>query len=211
MASLVSLADFQLAVGAGDDDQQQMALDDASAAVLNWTDRDFGSTPTTETREYPYDGKGVLEIDDASAVTGVSGTLAGSNFIAMKEGPASVTVYSYLLLPPSLQPSGEMGFATNRDPLGLHFRSQLLPIVMVSVTGTFGWEAVPDDVRRAVIFTAQEYQKAAATNSSGDLQAKSVAEVAEAYFEGEDQKSDVIEGLPQRAVDILWPYKRHSF
>lgn len=212
MAPIVSLADYQMAVGTSENaGAQQLALDDAIQAALNYTDRDFGTTLVTETRTFPYRGKGILEIDDAAEVTSVTGSMVVGSWIAMKEGPAAVPVFSYLILPASRLPSGEMGFTQNMDPLGLHFRTQQLPIIEVAVTGTWGWPTIPNDVRRAIIFLAQEYERAAESGGSGDLQSKSVAEVAESYFEGQSLvQPRPIEGIPDRAADILWPYKRHS-
>jgi hypothetical protein len=87
-----------------------------------------------------------------------------------------------------------------------------LEIFVASVTGKWGWATLPNDVRRAVIFLAQEYERAAETGSSGDLTGKSVAEVSEQYALTalNAPNATVIQGIPQRVADILWPYKRHS-
>lgn len=218
MASLVTLDRYKVAIGETTDDHDeryQDILDAASQAVLNFTDRDFGTADVTETRLFKYDGKGVLEIDDASDVQSVLGLgISLVTWMPMKEGPANASVYSWLLLPRLTLPHyDEMRFSQNLDQQGLLFRSRIFPFVDVNVTATWGWPTVPADVQQAVIFTAQEYDRATATNSSGELAAKSVAEVAESYFEGQQaitQSTTAITGLPPHAADLLWPYKRHA-
>lgn len=214
MAPLVSLANYQAVVGStAHPAAQTFALDAASQAVLNYTDRDFGTSNVTEDRTFKYDGKGILEIDDAVSVTGVLGQAASlTNWMAMREGPASVTAYSYLLLPRMTVPQhNEMAFTTNQDAAGLLYRARAFPYIDVVVSGTWGWPSVPADVQQATVLIAQEYQRAADTGSSGDVQSETVAEVSKSYFEAQFQsQTSAIQGIPQAAADILWPYKRHS-
>src|SRR5512147_24538 len=210
-SGLISLQRYQEAVGESDDPAAQIqAILDASAAVLAYTDRDFAAPNVTETRTYQYDGRGILEIDDASAVTGVAGFPA-LNWRAMTETPpTSPRMYSYILLPKQRQLSGEMGFTANWDTILA--RGATVPLFDVTVTGTFGWPVVPDDVQRATILAAQDLQNATTKESSGELAAKSVAEVSEQYTIPFAQALPAAStNLPAKATDLLWLYKRHSF
>lgn len=214
MTALVDLADYQAATGSSENPAAQMfALDAASQQVLDYCDRDFGTSDVTEARTFKYDGKGILEIDDAEDIQTVSGQVSGiQGWMAMKEGPASVPVYSYLLLPRLQLPlANEMAFSSNQDAAGFLFRARAFPYIDVEVTATWGWPVVPANVKQAVIITAQEYQRSDQSGGSGDLASKSVAEVAESYYEPQFQsQTSAIQGLPSGAADILWPYKRHS-
>lgn len=212
--SLVSLSTYQGVVGTGDPIKQQFFLDAASQAVLNYTDRDFGTSNLTETRTYKYDGKGILEIDDCAAVHSVNGiAVPVFNWVAMREGPAAVTVYSWLRLPPMNVVSGEMGFSRNLDVFLQRYPSRPgVFLTDVAVNADFGWPTVPADVQQAVVFCAQEYERSAEEGTSGDLVGKTVAEVSEQFAlqQLSGGGSLPIEGLPARVADILWPYKRHS-
>ena len=217
MAQLVDLAKFKAAIGetsAANDSIHTEAIEDASAAILNAYDRDFASAQVTEDRDYKYDGGGVLEIDDAEAINSVtylpaSTPLTTSLWIARREGPASVTVYSYLELPPFTRPSGAMGFTQNLDIyLQRHpsFRE-----IDVRINADWGWPTVPDDVQRATIWTAAHFeaQSRTATQSQG-LASKSVAEVAEAYIQDQESRQQAAaDAIPPRAVALLERYRRH--
>lgn len=212
---LVTLSDYQTAVGSTNSPaRQQLALNDAAQAVLNYTDRDFGTSDVVETRTFKYDGKGTLEIDDCSVVHSVNGvTVPVGNWIAHKEGPAAVTVYSWLQLPMlNISLAGEMGFSYNLDTFLRRLGAGQIYLTDIEVNATWGWPDVPNDVRRAVIFLAQEYDRSAESGSSGDVAGESVAEVSRQYYEAQFQsQTSAIQGLPERVADILWPYKRHSF
>lgn len=213
MAMLVTLSKYQEAVGtSANPTKQTEAIEDASAAILNWTDRDFSAADVVATRTWKYDGSGILDIDDCHTITAVTfqGTaLAAGRYIARKEGPESVPVYSYLELPPFTTPSGQMGFTYNLDV----FLSQF-PVreIDVSVTATFGWPTVPDDVQRATIWTAAAFE-ADPSSVTGQLQSKSVAEVSESYAQAAAITAQVAdeEPIPPRARALLWPYRRGSF
>lgn len=182
-------------------------LEDASTAVLNFTDRDFGAPNVTEDRTFTYDGKGFLEIDDAEAVNSVD---LFPWWIAGRDGPASVEVYSYLELPRldsrrAVESLGAMGFMRNLDRW---FASGDIRL-QVTVNADWGWPVVPNDVQRAVILTAQGMGSAVDTGSGAELAGKSVAEVSEQFAIPQAQASGPsTDPLPDAALKILIPYRR---
>ena len=205
-APLVSLTKYQEATGSDANPERQLeAIEDASQAILNLTDRDFGSEAVTETREVRLPAEGyIVDIDDATEITDVNG-LAGYTWRAWGEGPAATYgVLTYLEVRIRLS-SPLMGFARNHDRFGSYFHDDV-----IEVTGTWGWPEVPGDVERACIWTASAME-GDADNLQGTLAAKSVAEVAENYMQQQQQtsggRSDE-EALPSRARALLLPYMR---
>jgi hypothetical protein len=214
--SLVSLTDYKRAIGetgSTQDAYHQDALDAADAIVIAWTGRDFGSpTSAAEDRDYWYDGSGVLNIDDAAAVNsvtlGTGSALSEGVWRAMREGPQTVTVYTYLLLPViDWRPHtgfGEMGFTQNLDRFIAapgNFRD-----IIATVNGEFGFPTIPDDVARAIIWTASSLEEVGGGGAPGELASKSVAEVAESYFAA-SEATESQEPLPARAAAVLDPYR----
>jgi hypothetical protein len=220
--ALVTLSEYKTAIkeaSAANDAFHQGALDAAQDAVLNYADRDFGAPPVTETRTYLYDGSGVLNIDDASTVTAVTLEsvlpLTTNVWRARHEGPASVVAYSWLELPQidlsaRRNSLGVMGFTQNLDRF---LTSNGLPEITAAVTASWGWATVPNDVKRAVIWTAEAYEAiSGSSGSAGGVASRSVAEVAESYFaEAQAQQgTPPSEAVPPRAQAILDAYRRVS-
>lgn len=207
MAMLVTLAKFKEAIGENsdaNDGKHTEAIEDASSLIIQEAQRNFAETQAVATRTYKYDGSGVLEIDDCelpTAVTGGGATFAAGRWIARKEGPADIPVYSYLELPFLHGDSGEMGFTRNEDVILANASRREID---VTVTANFGWPAVPDSVQRATIITAASLESEAIGSAAG-LAAKSVAEVAENYLQNQVSTDEII---PRKAQAALAPYKR---
>lgn len=215
MAALVSLAKYKLAIGetgSANDQKHQDALDDASAAIMAYSDRDLGVATVTEDRTYPYDGSGFLEIDDASVVNSVRLSTEALAFNtatweAQRDGPTGVP-YSWLILSPMNRISGEMGFTYNLDNAIL--RGIFTPELRVVVNATWGWVTVPADIQRATIWTASAYE-AISESEGGSLSSQSVAEVSRSYvFAAGGPNPDMQSDIPARAKTILDQYRRHS-
>lgn len=217
---LVTLEEYKEAIketSSANDDRHADAIAAASVALLNYADRDFGAPRVTETRSFLYDGSGVLQIDDAEAVTSVTlspalAPLAAPAWRARKEGPDSVVVYSWLELPEvdlrsRSSSMGAMGFTQNLDRL---LSAGGLPELSVSVAGTWGWPAVPADIQQAVIWTAHYFeQNTPSAGQAGGVASKSVAEVAESYFSDvQSQQAPEPEALPSAARAIVDSYRR---
>lgn len=205
MAQLVDLDKYKAAIGetgTGNDDVHTEALEDASSAVLNFTDRDFGSALVTEERVFPLPDAGtIVDIDDAAEILSITG-LSTLNWREGSEGPAAAHgVFTYIEFA-QRRSSALMGFMRNQDIFGAS------PFDEITVNASWGWPVVPDDVERAVIWTAQDFEGMTA-DESGSLEAKSVAEVSENYFRAERlASSDAEEPLPRRARALLLPYRR---
>ena len=210
----LTIADYQAATGSTDAAAAQIAIDDAIAALATYTDRDFDSTPVTESRDYTYRGTGFLEIDDAAEVTEVSATFPIFQWYAHSDGPAGFDVVSWLELPildrRSMESMGQMGFTRNLDKFFTRGGSYPWEWT-VTVTGTFGVTAVPNDVRRGLIYQAQEYEKAAASDASGPVSSETVAETSRSYvIPAPPQPSSTEDaGYSPRATALWWPYRRH--
>ena len=213
---LVSRDKFKRALritGNADDTLIDEALDDASSAVRDYAGRAFGSVSAPGDRTFYYDGSGVLDIDDASAVTVVRWANAATSLStdvweARSELPADI--YTYLELPPgwagAVNPA--MGFEYNLDN---YARPGTLEVPVV-VTAAYGWNTVPGAVQRATMFTAaamMAFPPVAGQTGGATLASESIADLARSYVieQGLTQAS---EGLPARASTLLDPYRRHT-
>lgn len=195
----------------------QDALDAASDAILNYTDRDFGTANVTESRVYQYDGSGILNIDDAAGVHSVTFpnaiVLTTTSWVAKKEGPVRATPFTYLELPRidwhAQDPAslGVMGFTSNLDV----FLPRLPSVTEVAVTvnADWGWVTVPLDVQYATMWTAHSWEQDSPTGGgSGELSSESVAETSRSFFAAQAASEATDEALPARAVSILDQYRR---
>jgi hypothetical protein len=201
--SLLTVAEYRIATNTdeSDDDMLDFACTAASQAILNYTDRDFGSAAVTEDRDYLYDGKGFLEIDDCTAVNSVvvaSTTLAANTYYAM---PYTGTIKTWLELPPQRLVSGEMGFTYNLD---VYLQQRGFQTLEVTVNADWGYTPVPEDVKMAVVWTAAYMLQNPA--AAGGLTAESVAEVARSY--ALQQTAQREESIPERARLVLDAYRR---
>ncbi len=198
MADLITLAEVKTALGVTNNSQDAkitQAIPEASTAIRNYVDRDF-ETPVSASadRTYYYDGSGVLEIDDAQTVTAV--TLDGVPLTPdeFSAEPASNGPFSWIFLPErkwSINP--QMGFTRNLD--NLWWRATGKPQVVV-VTGTWGWPTVPEDVKRAAIWTTINFME-----NPRPVTTESIGGVSRSY-------TTYAHAIPQRARELLEPYFR---
>lgn len=214
---LVSLEKLKRALGVeGSDHDQRLleAIEDASSAVADYAGRGFGTDPVTEDRTFFYDGKGFLNIDDASVVNsvryyGTSATFPDESWVARAELPPNV--FTYLELPiQRTDPTGMMGFERNLDTFleryGTGGESRVI------VNATWGWTVVPGAVQRAAMFTAAAMLAFPPTAGveGGQLASESIADMARSYVINEGLET-MRDGIPTRAQGLLEPYRRHSF
>lgn len=217
---LVTLAKYQQAIGdtsAANAAKHTEAIEDASAAIIAASGRDFGAPFELDTdREFSYAGDGILEIDDATAVNSVtylpnSSPLGSTLWRAKWEGPRlTPEVFTYLELPAFRQrPETGLaeGFTRNLD-VYLSRSSGFFQEVQVRVNADWGWPVIPDDIQRATIWAAQSFERS--TPAESGLASESVAEVARAYFQEESNNEGTRDALPQRVLAVLDPYQRHS-
>lgn len=194
-----------------DDDKLTRAIAAASTAVLNYTERKFGSPAVTETRNYLYDGSGALEIDDGTAVTSVVVRYPNANPITLTaqqwfaepvEKPLGV--FTWLVIPTISDSYGgisrEMGFTYNLDTYDGGLPTQP---TTVDVTGTFGWPQVPEDVQQAVELTAAQFTE----DRTSDQASEGIEGYNRSWFPP-NQGGVRQEAIPQQAKDLLAPYLR---
>lgn len=202
MADIITTAEYAAATGSSATDPRLPSLiTNASAVIKTYTGRNIGDPAVTGTRTYEYDGSGFVEIDDAGAITAVSIdgsalTIGRDVLLEPYAGPVYTWLELYRIGRRSVSP--EMGFTYNLD--------QLWPFVeqrpIVSVTGTFGWPTIPDDIKQAAIWTVQSWYD----ENEGDLSSEGI----ESYSRSWAIPGAVAErrAIPNRALDILAPYRR---
>jgi hypothetical protein len=201
MADLVTLEQLKDHLGIPDDDTESdsrlsQAIAGASVAVRNFTGRDFGDASATATRTYRYDGRGWLNIDEASAVTSVTyDGLALVVDIDYVVGPDRGPVYDYLELFRGFS-SPEMGFERNLDTLAIYGRRYRY--VPVAVTATFGWPAIPEDVQLATLMTAVNLVENPRLLASAQIERYGIT--AEAR--------NLTQAIPPAGKELLWQYKK---
>jgi hypothetical protein len=214
MADLVTLQRLKLALGKNpivadpDDDKNTAALTVASEMIRNYTGLKFElAVNPASTRDFWYDHSGYLDIDECVNITDVS---TKSGYTLLGDIPRTLTVDEYLAYPlnsptklwltlPGVYGfnggSPHMGFTRNLDTMP--WRAYHRPDI-VSVTATWGWTAIPEDVQQATIWTAMSM-----VEDPGGTQYQS--ESIENYSRTRGPGA-VDEGLPMKVQAILQPY-----
>ncbi len=212
MADLLTLAEYKALLGINPtlttyDTQITALLPAASRAVRAYTDRRFDIAAGPTARMFQYDGSGYIEMDDFTSIVsiqtdgGYTGgpvyTLDAIEYTAM---PYRETTdddpHYYIILhsfPGSYSP--EMGFKNNLDTLDIFQR----PIIL-TVTATWGWTAIPTDVKLAAAWTIQNF---ISKPPAGDLQAESI----ESYSRRWATAGSML-AVPNQARDLLVNYAR---
>lgn len=211
---IITLAEYKAFQGiqTGDtrnDAQVTALLAAASRAVRSYTGRNFDVTTGIATsRTFQHDGSEMLDIDDCTAVTslatdagvpGQSYTLNTNEWTAMPQDGGDVFYYVLIHGGPYFAGSPEMGFKNNLDQYEFSGR-----MPMLTVTATWGWAAIPDDVKLATALTLGEL-----TASPGHSEGVS-AEAIEGWSRSWGAKAGGAQALaiPNRARDLLVNYQR---
>jgi hypothetical protein len=208
MAELILLEELKNSLGIPDttvskDALYQRCITAASTAVLNYTDRDFGSDAITEQRTYEWDGSGYVDIDDAATITAVTLSLATVDTVVATDQwraePLRGAVFTYVIVPSRYGfGSPEMGFTRNLDVYADEYSCGYLP-PLVKVDGTWGWPTVPDDVKQATIWTA-----AAMSENVTPFITESIENYSRTVGTAPRQ------AIPDRAKDLLSQYQRQK-
>ena len=212
--ALIDLATYKslLGIQAGltqDDAQITALLEPASKAVETYTGRSFAvSTGIATERSFQYDGSGFLDVDDCTAVTAVSVNVPNVapyvlDSVAWTAMPDNGPVTYYLLIhggPYIYGISPEMGFERNLD----NYPLQTYKPATVAVTATWGWAAVPEDVKLATALTIQNF--VADSGKAEGLTAEAIADWSRSW----GSRTGGFQGLavPNRARDLLAAYQR---
>ncbi len=211
MPNLVTVAEYKaltgLPTGNTQNDAQITALIPAASKIVeSHTNRKFvvaAGAPTART--FHYDGGGLLDIDDCVSVSSVAtdaGILGEVYPMTAEQWTAQPSdesdTYYYLLVHsgPFYSFSPEMGFERNLD----RYDAETYKPVSLNVTAVWGWPAIPEDVKLAVVWSIQD----ALAKPGGDNVS---AEAIEGYSRSWSGASGSL-GLPNRARDLLLNYLR---
>ncbi len=214
MADILTLNEYKALSGITNTKKDAMyteMLPAVSQAITSYTGRDFNQSPVTEVRSYQYDGSEYLDIDDASAITGVSITvpygtdyvLTSDEWLAQPPLRDDNPVYNYIILSGWVfGASPEMGFRQNVDVLAREGRWRSRPSI-VNVTGTWGWTVVPEDVKMAAKWTLDDWVARRPETAAP-------AEAIESYSRqwGSFRGEALSLGIPYRARDLLAAYTK---
>jgi hypothetical protein len=216
MATIIDLATYKSLMGIQSADTRKDAqitalLPAASRAVRTFTGRNLEIAAGASQREYQYDGSGVLDIDDCSTITALetdAGVLGATypitvdQWTAMPQDDSDVFYYVVLLGGPYLGASPEMGFKRNLDQYPWSYRKPL-----VRVTATWGWSAIPDDVKLATALTIGEFLGSQASQGGSEgLTAEGIEGWSRAW--GVRGGGATALAIPNRARDLLVGYQR---
>jgi hypothetical protein len=220
MAALITLSEYKAVNGVKssdttNDDKITASIPFASAAVLNYTERDFGAPVTTEQRTFVYDGSGYVDIDDAQAITTVTLSVPGAADLALESdqwtaGPPrrdDSPMFYYLELYTGWGLRGispEMGFTRNVDVLYAEGRF-LYARPTVKVDATWGWSTIPEDVKIAVAWTIAEWN----SRPSGEgVTAEAIVDYSRSYGGRTAGAAAPLLAIPNRARDLLAHYAK---
>lgn len=220
MADLITLAEYKAATGIAltntlDDDQYTWWIKVASRVVSQYAQRDFGAPQVTEERSFEYDGSGMLDIDDASAITAVKMVVpngtdlpldATYQWYAQPPRRDDSPVYYYIVLPGFIGSAGfsaAMGFRYNLDVYVGDYGTPSVPTIL-KVTGTWGWPIVPDDVKQAVIWSIDEWKS---RDAGEGLTAEAIASYSRSWG-GRGGQATASLAIPDRARDVLSAYEK---
>lgn len=207
--TLLSSDDYATYANAGtlstdETDQLDVLLAAASQAIADWTSRDFLVEEAVDTITYQYDGAGILEFNDASAVTAVAiedgATLPATTYVLHQQNG----MFTWVELPDTLGAlpiSPEMGFTYNLDRLASRFPAQL---VNIDITATFGWAEVPNTIAMAAYWTVYDWIK----RPDSDLTGEAIASFSRQWAQ---TTADSGPALPSRVRDLLQNYRRDPY
>lgn len=217
MADLITLTDLKTALGIPDpsaehpDDAKWAAAISASSAIVRtYTDRTFEiappGIPVPTERVFEYDGSGYLDINEAQAVTAVSASYGSVSLPQIRNltvdewfaRPFNYPVKWWLQLPdnPLAWGSPAMGFTRNADTYsGIGYYGYP---TLITVTAIWGWPEIPEDVKRAVVWTSLHLAE-----NPKNLIAESIEGYSRSYSAG---GGTVVDDIPDRARAVLSQY-----
>lgn len=220
MADLLTLNEYKTYAGIPVSDTQYDSqltamLGAASQAIRTYTDRSFDTSLVTEERQFEYDGSGYLDIDDATAVSAVAFTYPTYSpdivldALQWRAMPFGGSVYYYVVMPQAVYGmSPEMGFMRNLDVAAREGRL-LGPLPLVKVTATWGWPAVPEDVKQATLWTMEDWGAGPAGSTTPGVVSEAIEGYARTFGNRQGQSSiNMLMGVPNRAKDILAAYQK---
>lgn len=206
---IISLSDYKTFAGISgteQDGQIEFLLPLVDDAISEEIERDFGVTPVTETRTFLWNGRGSVEIDDATAITQVA--IATAVLVQNRDwvaGPDRGPSYFWIELP--VYASGvpydtAMGFTRNEDLYGYGL-GRYYPL-SVDVTATFGVADAPGGVKLAALYTLTDLMQA---SQPANLTSEQIDSYGRSWAA---ESIPTAVAIPARALDILDHYKRRT-
>lgn len=217
-ADLITLEEYKALMGVQTadtrkDPQIEALIPASSRSVRSFTGRSFevANGPASE-REYQYDESGMLDIDDCQTVTTIetdggvpnaSYLLDSAQWTAMPQDDSDVFYYVVIHGGPYFGVNPEMGFERNLDQYPYLGYNQPL----VRVTATWGWAAIPEDVKLATALTVGEFLSSPAGQGGSE---GLTSEGIEGWSRAWGAKGGAMQALaiPNRARDLLVNYQR---
>lgn len=182
----------------------KIALEAADARIRSETGVDFNEAVVTESRDFAYNGSGVLVTPYFSAITAVAINSVGIPVECFQPGPAEGPPYCMISLD-ARGPSPLMGFTRNLDTL---YHTYWKRSSRVTVTATWGWpDGAPGDVKLAAAILADEFAPAGAEGDDANVVAKAI----ESYSVSYGPRSTGAYPLPPQVAELLEPYTRPRF
>lgn len=204
MAAILDTAGYKALRGITDatrDAQIAAALPPAEAAIQRYIGRDVTSALVTETRKFRYEGP-IVNIDDIVKITQAKiddlVLVADEQFIA--EPNDKTQPFYWLDLGPftGRRASPLMGFTRNEDVLGRR------PFRFITITGEWGWDSIPVDLKLAVAMLVDEVASPSAEHRG--ISAEAVADTSVVYESPEVSTSPAV--LPPAVEEILNPFRK---
>lgn len=217
--TLITLAEYKALQGVQNADDRKdtqitALLSAASRAVRTFTGRNFEVAAAPATRSFQYDGSEMLDIDDCTAITHITAEVPGpaaqtwdltpDEWTAMPQDDSDVFYYIIVHGGPYFGGSPEMGFKRNLD----QYPSLALRRPNLLVTATWGWPAIPEDVKYATALTLSDWMSGGGPFGSKpeNLTSEAIAGYARSW--GNKQGGAVVSAVPNRAQDLLASYQR---
>jgi hypothetical protein len=180
----------------------------SSQAIRDYVIRDL-KTPAdvvATTRRFVYDGSGILQIDDAVEVETVTiirpntadQVLTEDEYEPQPYRSNGTIPFYWLDVLATYRVSPEMGFTSNLDTLWRKYLPQTTE-VFVDVEAKWGWNAIPESIVQAAIWTAVAFLE-----NPRNVISEHVAGVGRTYA----NPSRAI-AIPPRAQELLEPYARY--
>lgn len=220
MADLLTLNEYKTRTGIPTTETQYDAqitalLAAASLAIRNYADRSFETAAATEERQFEYDGSGFLDIDDATVITQValSFTLGPDQVLdatyQWRAMPYGKPVFYYIAIadayPWGISP--ELGFRSNLDMLAREGRL-VAQLPVAKVTGTWGWPAIPEDVKMATVWTLEDWGAGPAGSTTPGVTAEAIEGFSRSFSGRAGNQVNALMGLTNRAKDLLAHYQK---
>lgn len=218
MADLINLSEYKALAGVQPADTRNDAqitalLPGATRAIRQFTGRSFDVVAGgASARTFQYDGSGMLDIDDCASVVSVSTDggvpsqsipLTTDEWTAMPQDDSDVIWYLLIHGGPRWGGiSPEMGFERNLDQYPISYKPPI-----VTVTATWGWPSVPDDVKIAAMLTVQEFLSSGSAGRGGEGLTSEAIEGWSRSWGGRTGEMVAL-AIPNKARDLLVSYQR---